>query len=125
MNFYISLLGALTAIIVSLIGAWFAIRNSIVLESRKLKEDHYVKYIEALHNLASDNNKVEYVKNYTFARDKMFIVAHENVVNKMLDYENNIKSLEKHDLYLTELIKAIRKDLKITDKKFPLIYLKK
>ena len=102
MNFYISLLGALTAIIVSLIGAWFAIRNSIVLESRKLKEDHYVKYIESLHNLASDNNKIEYVKNYTFARDKMFIVAHENVVNKMLDYENNIKSLEKHDLYLTE-----------------------
>ena len=125
MNLYISLLGALTAILVSVIGAWLANKNSIVLESRKLKEDHYVKYIEALHNLASDNNKVEFVNNYTFARDKMFIVAHENVINKMLDYENNIKSLEKHDLCLTELIKEIRKDLKITDKKFPSIYLKK
>jgi len=125
MNLYISLLGALTAILVSFIGAWLANRNSIVLESRKLKEDHYVKYIEALHNLASENNKVEYVKNYTFARDKMFIIAHENVINKMLDYENNIKSLEKHDLYLTEIIKAIRTDLKIIDKKFPLISLKK
>ena len=46
----VSIIGALTAISVSLIGAWFANRNSIVLQTIKLKEDHYIAYIEALHN---------------------------------------------------------------------------
>lgn len=125
MNLLISILGATTAILVSLIGAWLANKNSIVLESRKLKENHYVMYIEALHNLAANNDKKEFLDKYTFARDKMFIIAHEKVIKKMVDYENNLKLLDKHDLYLTELIKAIRQDLKIVDKEFPQINLKK
>jgi hypothetical protein len=46
----ISIIGASSAITVSLIGAWLANRNSIVLQTKKLKEDHYIGYIEALHN---------------------------------------------------------------------------
>jgi hypothetical protein len=51
----ISLLGAFSAITVSIIGSWYANRNNMVLQTRKLKEDHYVSYIEALHGLAADN----------------------------------------------------------------------
>jgi len=57
MELYISILGAISAILVSMIGVWLANRNSIVLQTRKLKKEHYVAYIEALHNLASDNSK--------------------------------------------------------------------
>lgn len=127
MNIYISLLGAISAIFVSIIGAWLANRNSITLQTRKLKEEHYIGYIEALHNLAADNEKVESVKGYVFARDKLFLIASERVIKKMLEYEENAVGKESilHDTYLTELIKAIRNDLKIKDKEFPKIYLKK
>jgi hypothetical protein len=55
----ISILGALSAITVSALGAWYANRNNLVLQTRKLKEDHYVSYIEALHDLTSDNKSKE------------------------------------------------------------------
>jgi len=125
----ISLLGALSAITVSILGAWYANRNNIVLQTRKLKEDHYVSYVEALHGLASDNKNNEAIKIYVLARDKLFIIASEDVVEKILEYEKmgvgtNIP-IDRHDVYLTELIKFIRKDLKIKDKHFPQISFKK
>lgn len=124
---YISVFGALTAISVSIIGAWLANKNSIILQTRKLKEEHYVAYIEALHKLASNNDSQQSNKEYTFNRDKLFIVASENVITKMLDFEKEGvgKSSEVHDQYLTELIKEIRKDLKIKDSNFPEVSLKK
>ena len=124
---YISILGALSAIVVSIIGAWLANKNSIVLQTRKLKEEHYVAYVEALHNLAGNNKETDCVKKYVFARDKLFLIASEQVITKMIDYEEKAVGKENvlHDVYLTELIKEIRKDLKIKDKKFPKIYLKK
>lgn len=123
----ISILGAISAISVSILGAWLTNRNSINLQNKKLKEEHYIAYLEALHTLASDNNSKTSVEKYVFARDKLFLIANENVIKKMLSYEENAvgKSNDLHDVYLTELIKSIRKDLKISDRNFPLIYLKK
>src|SRR5580698_9100639 len=121
---YISIIGATAAITVSVIGAFLANRNSIVLQTRKLKEEHYVAYIEALHNLGVDKDTKH---NYVFARDKLFIVASEDVIKKMLQLEKETfeKPNELQDLYLTELIKSIRTDLKLKDKKFPQVGLKK
>ena len=124
---FISILGAVSAIAVSFIGAWLANRNTITLQTRKLKEEHYVAYIEALHNLASENANKEHTKKYVFARDKLFLIASEDVIRKMILYEDEAVGKETvvHDKYLTELIKSIRKDLKIKDKNFPNIFLKK
>lgn len=124
MGISISIIGALTAIVVSIIGAVLANRNSIVLQGRKLKEDHYIAYIEALHNLASENKSLDFTKKYTFARDKMFIIADEKVIVSMIEYEKHVGT-EQHDYYLTQLIKAIRKDLKIKDRNLPLLQLRK
>jgi len=123
----ISILGAVSSITVAFIGAWLTNRNNMVLQTRKLKEDHYIGYIEALHDLASDNNNKGYTQKYVFARDKLFLIASEEVIKKMLTYENDAVGKENavHDQYLTELIKAIRKDLKLSDKNFPDIFLKK
>ncbi|MEM6686339.1 MAG: hypothetical protein AAF617_11205, partial [Bacteroidota bacterium] len=111
---------------VSFIGAFLANRNSIILQTRKLKEDQYISFVELLHN-HSANNTTESLEKYVLIRDKMLLIASEDVVNKMLAYEKNGvgKSLEDHDIYLTELIKSIRRDLKLKDKKFPLIGFKK
>ena len=127
MEIVISIIGALTAVIVALIGALLSYRHTSKIEILKLKEEHYISYIQALHNLAANNDNKICIRDYTYYRDKMLIVASENVIKALLSYEENAvgKANIMHDEYLTNLIKLMRKDLKIRDRKFPTIYLKK
>ncbi|WP_341903074.1 hypothetical protein [Fluviicola taffensis] len=122
----ISILSGAVAITVSIIGAWFANRNSIILQTRKLKEEHYVAFLEALHNLASDNQSTKYGKEYTYARDKLLLIASEDVIKMMILFEAEVRDQNNlHDECLTELIKSIRKDLRLRDKSFPIVGLRK
>ncbi|MCW3127926.1 MAG: hypothetical protein JWO03_3584 [Bacteroidetes bacterium] len=127
MALYISILGALSAILVSFIGAWLSNRNNIVLQTRKLKEEHYISYIEALHNLGLDAANPELLRKYIFERDRLILIASEEVVRKMLLFEEKVmgKLNAQNAMYLTQLIKAIRSDLKLGNKNFPEIEFKK
>jgi hypothetical protein len=122
----ISIFGAVSAILVSFIGAFLANRNNLVLQTRKLKEDHYISYVEALHYLNADNTGKDVIKNYVFARDKLFIIASENVIVKLIAYEEALPKVPyfEKEVYLTELIKSIREDLKLNYKNLPHIYFK-
>lgn len=126
MEIVVAIIAGLFSICVAIFGAVFINLNNVKLQTRKLKEDHYVRYIESVHNLAEDNKNVQALKEYTLHRDKMFIVASEKVVKAMLEYEAVAvgKSSTEHDKYLTRLVVEIRKDLSIRDKSYPQIYLK-
>ncbi|MBC5580554.1 hypothetical protein H8S23_03450 [Anaerofilum sp. BX8] len=127
MEIIISVLGAISAVIVAVIGAVLSNKNSNMLQLRKLKEEHYISYIESLHNLAANNSSRDAISKYTYHRDKLLIVGSEKVVKSILQYENEAvgKETNLHDEFLTNVVKAIRQDLKIKDKNFPQIYLKK
>lgn len=127
MEIVVAVIAGLFSVCVAIFGAVFINVNNIKLQTRKLKEEQYVNYIEAVHELAEDNKSVEALKSYTLHRDKMFIVASERVVIAMLEYESVAvgQKNQEHDKYLTELVKEIRKDLSIRDKSYPQIYLKK
>lgn len=127
MEIIISVLGAISAVIVAVIGAILSNKNSNMLQLRKLKEEHYISYIESLHNLAANNSSRDAISKYTYNRDKLLIVGSEEVVKSILQYENEAvgKETDFHDEFLTNIVKAIRQDLKIKDKNFPQIYLKK
>ena len=127
MEVIISIIGAFSAILIAVIGAIFSHKHNNDLQILKLKEEHYVSYIESLHNLATNNNDKKKVAEYTYFRDKLLIIGSEKVVKAILLYEEKAvgKANELHDKYLTDLIKEIRKDLKMKDKNFPTIYLKK
>jgi len=127
MEIIISVLGAISAVIVAVIGAVLSNKNSNMLQLRKLKEDHYISYIESLHNLAANNSSRDAISKYTYHRDKLLIVGSEEVVKCILKYENEAVGKESnlHDEFLTDIVKAIRSDLKIKDKNYPIIYLKK
>ena len=126
MEIYISIIGAIVAILVAIIGAVLANRNMLILQSRKLKEEHYIAYSEALHYLISNNND-EAIKQYVLMRDKLFLMASEEVIKELLQFEHNGvgKSQEVHDKYLTNLIKAIRVDLKLKNNQLPILYFKR
>lgn len=135
MELLISISGACTAILVSIISALLSNRNSNAFQIRKLKEEHYISYIESLHNLASAQSREldekiidDYVTKFTFFRDKLLIVGSEAVVKEILAYEKNVfvkHQAKLHDKYLSNVIRAIRKDLKIRDRNFPEISFKK
>ena len=127
MEIIISVLGAISAVIVAVIEAILSNKNSNMLQLRKLKEEHYISYIESLHNLAANNSSRDAISKYTYHRDKLLIVGSEEVVKSILQYENEAvgKETDFHDEFLTNIVKAIRQDLKIKDKNFPQIYLKK
>ena len=127
MEIIISVLGAISAVIVAVTGAILSNKNSNMLQLRKLKEEHYISYIESLHNLAANNSSRDAISKYTYHRDKLLIVGSEEVVRSILKYENEAvgKETNLHDELLTDIVKAIRRDLKIKDKNYPQIYLKK
>ena len=86
MELYISIIGAIFSVIIAIIGALLVNWNNLKIQTRKLKEDHYVNYMESLHNLASSNKDTGLIKKYTFYRDKLFIIASESVICAMLEY---------------------------------------
>ena len=127
MELTISIIGASVAVLVSLIGAWLTNYNMIRLQTRKLKEQYYLDFVAAVHDLCSDNKDRSLIANYVKARDILITVASVKVVRKIFDYEKfgvGVPS-DIHDKYLTEMMKAIRKDLRVGNRKLPMIFFKK
>ena len=123
MELVIAIIGALISVSVAVLGAILSLRSNIVLKNRALKESYYIRYMGVLHDLASKNTSSQRLTNYTKARDELLIIASEQVITALLLYEEKAfgKSCDRHDEYLTTLIKAIRKDLNLKDKNFPTI----
>ena len=122
----ISFIGAFAAILVAITGAFLTYRNNMALRKKALKEDHYIEYIKSVHNHAAINTQNS-LQQYVLSRDKLFIIASEQVIKNILLYEAAIdtKNNKEHDYYLTELIKSIRKDLSLGNKNLPLLSFKK
>ncbi|WP_278543005.1 hypothetical protein [Parabacteroides johnsonii] len=128
MELAISIIGAIVAISVSVIGAYLANKNSIILQTRKLKESHYIRFVSSLHNLCAYNSDITMKARYTEARDIVFLVASTDVITNIIEYERQLEngiSQDVHDKLLTNIIKAIRKDLKLKNKSLPTLYFKK
>lgn len=119
MELYISIIGALASIAVALFGAILAYKNSIKIELRKSKEDHYTSYIDALDALCQNNRGKQQTADYSTARNKLLLIANIETITCLLEFEEKAFGSES-DLfneYLTKLIRVIRKDLNIVDKK--------
>ncbi|WP_299768227.1 hypothetical protein [uncultured Dokdonia sp.] len=122
----ISLLGVFTAIIVAVVGAYMARNNNIKLELRKLKESHYLGYIQAL-NTYGNLQSEDAFKELLSLRNNMLLIANEKVINAMITYEKKGTGhpLETHNLYFTTLLKTMRSDLGLNNNDFPVIGLKR
>lgn len=126
MDIIIAIIGAATSLSIAVFGALYLNVNNVKLQNRKLKEEHYVNYITALHLLAENNNDEKAIENYTLHRDKIFIIASNEVIKAILKYEKYGVGQPpvQHDTLLTQIYQFIRKDLKIKDKDFPRLSLK-
>jgi len=122
----ISTIGAFVAILVAIASAWLAHKNNLSFQNKKLKGEHYMEFVRALHLLASDNKNSAFMMGYTSTRDNMLLLASEDVISKLFEYEDSIKSHpEEHDEYLTKLFIAMRRDIGLSSKALPVIKLRK
>lgn len=116
-----ALIATCTAIIVSIISNYLGRKNSLKFEERKLKQQYYIEYIQALsenmNNL--DSNEATIRSNHAF--NNLMIIANPKVIKALYEYHdllinhlkyNNIDNyLEKHTKALTKIVSAMREDL--------------
>lgn len=68
MEIVMSVLGAISTILVAVVGAILSNKNNNILQLRKIKEERYISYIEVLHNLAAKNTDRNAISKYTYYR---------------------------------------------------------
>ncbi len=134
MEVWIALIGTATAVVTITLTNFYAKKNQLKLEEKKLKEEYYLSFIKAISESVVSKSTEKSRDNLADSQNKLLLIASSEVVSKLMIFHDYVKpsssqldfSIEKHDELLTDLIKAMRKDLfpnkKINDD-YPIIHL--
>lgn len=121
-NLLISIISASTAIVVAAITYWSTKHREREAEWRKEKLGHYKEYFAALASNVGSHSTNESSKRYAIAFNTVGLFASQEVIKCLHNYQDLTQfpagqvSRDKHDKLLTELVLAIRKDLKLKPK---------
>lgn len=116
-----ALIATFSAIVISIISNHLSKKNNLNFEERKLKQQYYIEYIQALsenmNNLDSDEATIR--SNHAF--NNLIIIAGPKVIAALYEYNdlqikhlkyNNVENYpEKFICALTKIVKAMRVDL--------------
>lgn len=131
----IPIIGIITAIISAAVSYYFTKRDQLEANERKLKEKYYLAYIKAVSDIVILDDKEMAKNSLADAQNQLLLVGSSEVVNNLMKFHDYIKpsgqkehgfSSVVHDKLLTELIKAMRKDLykkKNSNINYPTIHL--
>ena len=123
--------------------SYFAKRNQLRFEQQKLKESYYTNYLESYSNNLNFESD-ETIKSLCHAHNNLFLIANNDVINKLQDLDEltiskGIISKEKYNLIIgtdefmkeynnrfRDFIIAMRNDLygKSTNNDIPIIFSK-
>ena len=118
----IATIGIAGSIIAASLSYLFTKKHKLEVEERRLKEEFYIKYMEALNDAANGKGKSNSSYLYAKAYNNLLLVASDDVVKLLVEYYgwttngNGIdKSTDqwgkKHDEILTKLLNEMRRDL--------------
>lgn len=130
----IPIIGVVAAIFSAALSYYFTKKNQMSIEERKLKEEYYTDFIKAVSGVVvhSDSKAKDELAD---KQNRLLLIGSSEVVTRLLIFHDYIKpeSQEKngfdsvkHDELLTELLKAMRKDLyknKNVNDMYPLVHL--
>lgn len=131
----IPIIGIVTAIISAAVSYYFTKRDQLEANERRLKEKYYLAYIKAVSDIVILDDKEMARNNLADAQNQLLLVGSSEVVNNLMKFHDYIKpsgqeehgfSSVEHDKLLTELMKAMRKDLykkKNSNINYPTIHL--
>ena len=134
MEAIIALIGTATAVITITITNYLAKRNQIKLEERKLKEEYYLNFLEALSKIAVFKSSGETMCRFADAQNRLLLAASPLVIEKLMKFHDYLSpsnrhlhpKLEEHDKLLRDLLMAMRADLYQSNKinsNYPSIHL--
>jgi len=119
----VATIGLVASVLTGSLSYFFSKRQQFMLEERRLKEQHYIRFIKAISSVAIDSSKSEAQEDLSDAFNSLLLVANPKVIEKLMEFHNFVRienqaiprdSHEwsaKHDALLTELITAMRADL--------------
>lgn len=132
MELWLALLGVLSSVITIALTNYWAKKNQLKFEERKLKEQYYTTFIQALSYHVVSNHTGKSLDAVADAQNKLLLVGSPEVVKRLMLYHDYAKlpiprrDEEKHDQLLTDLIKSMRDDLfksRNSNKNYPLVHL--
>ncbi|WP_316674755.1 hypothetical protein [uncultured Tolumonas sp.] len=116
----VSIIAASASIVVAAITYWTTKSREREADWRKEKLIHYKEYMSALSGILGSNSSPESKKRYTFAFNSVALFASQQVIECLHQYQELTRlsqvPLEAHDKLLTNLVLAIRQDLKLNPK---------
>ncbi|WP_417433363.1 hypothetical protein [Kiloniella sp.] len=121
-NVLISIISASAAIVVAAFTYWATKQREREAEWRKEKLGHYKDYFAALAANVGAHSSHESSKRYAIAFNTVGLFASQEVINCLHNYQYLTRlqadkvPRDEHDKLLTELVLAIRKDLKLKPK---------
>lgn len=131
----ITIIGIVTAVITASLSYYFAKKQQLQADERRLKEKYYFAYIQAVSDIVIVRNKEKARDMLAEAQNQLLLVGSADVVSAVLKFHDYIKpsgqeehgfNAETHDLLLTEIMKAMRVDLyknKKINNNYPIIHL--
>lgn len=131
----ITLIGIVTAMITASLSYYFAKKQRLEADEKRLKEKYYLAYIQAVSDIVIVKNKEGARNSLADAQNQLLLIGSADVVTAVLKFHDYVKpsgqeehgfSGYKHDLLFTEIMKAMRKDLyknKRINKNYPIIHL--
>ncbi len=125
----VAIISASVTILTVVITNYYTKKNQLKFEERKIKEEYYSNYIKALSNNVLQHDSDGELDD---AQNRLILVGSSEVVDNLMKFFDRIKQSapplpgEEHDILLTNLVKAMRKDLygskKVNDS-YPIINL--
>ena len=134
---WVQLIAPFAAVIIAIISAalsyYFAKKQQILAEERRLKENAYLGFIDAMNHNVMDDDIQEARERLAIARNKLLLIADSQVVIDLCKFTDSIAcdrtgemQQNEQNRLLTEMLKSMRKDLykkKDINKNYPSVAL--
>ena len=131
----ITAIGIITAIITASLSYYYAKKNQLEADERRLKEKYYLAYIQAVSDMVVAQDREKASASMAEAQNQLLLIGSTDVVSSVLRFHDYVKpsNMEQrattpdiHDELLTEIMKAMRKDLykdKNINEGYPIVHL--
>ncbi len=91
MEVWIALIGTATAVVTITLTNFFAKKNQLKLEERKLKEEYYISFIKAVSESVVSQFTEKSRDNLADSQNKLLLIASSKVVSKLMIFHDYIK----------------------------------
>jgi hypothetical protein len=119
----VAAIALLASVLTASLSYWFAKKQQLRAEDRRLKEEYYRVFIKALSDVAIDNSDYEAQKRLSEGFNSLIVIGSPRVVERLMRFHDfaRIENTsiardspewsQRHDELLRDLVKEMRRDI--------------